>query len=116
MSEFKLRTKDLFIQKCNNEISNLSENRLYYKHLGFTNNAYLTEIKQNYIHTAITRLTMSSDTFMNGRGRWLNIEYNLRLCSLCNVLEDEFHIINVCPRYIHLRKKYIPRNFYQKPS
>ena len=47
MSEFKLRTKDIFIQKCNHdEISNLSENRLY-KHLGFTNNAYLTEIKQN---------------------------------------------------------------------
>ena len=38
---------------------------------------------------------------MNGRGRWLNIEYNLRLCSLCNVLEDEFHIINVYPRYAH---------------
>ena len=77
---------------------------------------YLTEIKQNYIRTAITRLKMSSHTFMNERGRWLNIEYNLRLCSLCHVLEDEFHIINVCPRYTHLREKYIPRNVYQKPS
>ena len=115
LSEFKLRIKDIFIQRCNDEISNLSDNRLY-KHLGLTNNAYLTEIKQNYIRTAITRLKMSSHTFMNERGRWLNIEYNLRLCSLCHVLEDEFHIINVCPRYTHLREKYIPRNVYQKPS
>ena len=115
LSEFKLRIKDIYIQKCNDEISKLSDNRLY-KHLGPSSNAYLTDIKQNYIRVAIAKLKLSSHTFMNERGRWLKINYNLRFCSLCNVLEDEFHIINVCPRYINLREQYIPRNIYHKPS
>ena len=58
LSGLKLGIKAVSIQKCNDKISNLSDNRLY-KHLGLKNNAYLTEIKQKYIPTAITRLNMS---------------------------------------------------------
>ena len=33
------------------------------------------------------------------RGRWLNILSRDRLCTLCNNLIDEFHVICGCPRY-----------------
>ena len=115
MSEFKLRLKDIFIQKCNEEISKLSNNRLY-KHLDYNSALYLTEISQNHIRIAITKLRLSSHALMNERGRWMNVEYNLRLCETCNVIEDEFHIVNECRRYNRLRQKYIPYTVYNKPS
>ena len=29
-------------------------------------------------------------------------------CSLCGVLEDEYHFVFECSMYIELRKKYVP--------
>ncbi len=29
-----------------------------------------------------------------------------RVCTMCNVLEDEKHVVYVCPRYQHLRERY----------
>ena len=46
----------------------------------------------------------------------MNVDYNLRLCETCNILEDEFHIVNVCRRYNGLRKSYIPYAVYNRPS
>ena len=115
ISEFKLRLKDIFNQKCNNEISKLSINRIY-KSLDYDSRNYLVEIRKTHLRIAITKLRLSSHALMNERGRWMNVDYHLRLCESCNVLEDEFHIVNVCSRYITLRKKYIPYKVYNKPS
>ena len=46
----------------------------------------------------MTRLRLSSHKLMIERGRWLNILSKDRLCTLCNKLEDEFHVICECPR------------------
>ena len=114
-SEFKLILKDIFNQKCNNEISKLSINRIY-KSLDYDSRNYLVEIRKTHLRIAITKLRLSSHALMNERGRWMNVDYHLRLCESCNVLEDEFHTVNVCSRYIALRKKYIPYKVYNKPS
>ena len=45
----------------------------------------------------MTRLRLSSHKLMIERGRWLNILPKDRLCTLCNKLEDEFHVICECP-------------------
>ena len=41
------------------------------------------------------------------RGRWLKIVAENRLCAVCHVLEDEFHIICICPRYTDIRNAFI---------
>ena len=40
------------------------------------------------------------------------------LCTLCDykVVENEYHVLLVCPLYIDLRKKYLPSKFYSCPS
>ena len=42
----------------------------------------------------------------------------LRVCTLCDHsdIEDEFHFILNCPFYSDLRKMYIEKYYYQKPS
>ena len=41
-----------------------------------------------------------------------------RVCTLCdhNDIEDEFHFILKCPFYSDIRKMYIKKYYYQKPS
>ena len=43
---------------------------------------------------------------------------NLRLCELCDRgdVEDEFHFILICPRYLDIRRKFIRVKYYQRPS
>ena len=40
----------------------------------------------------------------------------IRKCSLCNVLEDEFHFVLECNMLTELRKKYISRYYWNRPS
>ena len=48
----------------------------------------------------------------------INIVRQLRVCILCdhNDIEDEFHFILKCPFYSDIRKMYIKKYYYQKPS
>ena len=39
-----------------------------------------------------------------------------RKCTDCDVLEDEYHLIFECNRYTELRKKYIPKYYWNRPS
>ena len=43
------------------------------------------------------------------KGRYLDLEINQRVCSMCNLndIEDEFHFILRCPADNDLRKKYL---------
>ena len=40
----------------------------------------------------LTKLRLSSHKLLIERGRWLNILHKDKLCTLCNKLEDEFHV------------------------
>ena len=35
-----------------------------------------------------------------------------RMCTTCNLLEDEYHFVIECQRYNDLRRKYIRPSFY----
>ena len=66
---------------------------------------------------AMMKLRLSSHTLViEERGRWLNILPKDRLCTLCNKLEDAFHVICECPRYEACRKLYIKPYYVRKPS
>ena len=45
---------------------------------------------------AMTKLRLISHKLMIERGRWSNILPKYRLCTLCNKVEDEFHVISEC--------------------
>ena len=52
-------------------------------------------------------------------GRWARPErvaFEHRLCTMCNVLEDEYHFVNICQRYKNLRRKYIKPYYYIRPN
>ena len=50
--------------------------------------------------------------------RWVRINSSSkrRKSTLCNVMEDEYHLVTECRRYTYLRKKYIPKYYSQMPS
>ena len=52
------------------------------------------------------------------KDRYLNLERNQRVCSMCNSndIEDEFHFILQCPAYNDLRKKFLKQRYYNRPS
>ena len=51
-------------------------------------------------------------------GRWRRIPYQDRLCTTCNVLGDEYHLVFECvaDNLVPLRKQYISRYYTQRPS
>ena len=110
VSKFTQRVQDIFWQENNNLITNLSDNRLY-KHLASDNEEigisfYLTEIKDKYLRTAVTKFLLGSHNFMVERGKWILPKMNFldRLCNTCHVVEDEYHIVIECKRFDELRK------------
>ena len=59
---------------------------------------------------ALIRFRLSSHRLRVESGRWHKpqpIPFNERKCTLCNVLEDEFHVVCKCPNYVQLRNNYI---------
>ena len=62
---------------------------------------------------------MSSHRLEIEAGRWVRVNrvpVNERKCTLCSVMEDEYHFVIECQRYTELRKKYIPKYYCQRPS
>lgn len=111
---FKTRLLDSFWQSNNAEIDSLSVHRLY-RHLSYVSNNYLFSLPNNYIRISLTRLRLGSHHLNVERGRWNKIDYADRKCNLCNDIEDEFHFVVCCPKYIDLRKKYLPKQLYLNP-
>ena len=79
---------------------------------------YLLLIKKRKFRNAITKLCLSSHQLNIETGRHRNIERLDRKCKICNLgdLEDEYHFTLVCQAYDDLRKQYVPKFYYDKPS
>lgn len=62
---------------------------------------------------------MSSHRLEIESGRWVkpnSIPVDERKCFVCQVLEDEYHFIIECQLYIELRKLYISKYYWERPS
>lgn len=79
---------------------------------------YTDFIKEKKYRIALTQLRLSSHKLEIERGRYNNTERNERLCKQChmNVIESEYHLILVCPKYRYLRSKYLKRYYCQWPT
>ena len=68
---------------------------------------YLLYVHINSNRKALCRLRLISHRLFIERGRWKSIPRLDRKCTLCNEVEDEYHVMLMCPRFAVLRKKYI---------
>ena len=114
-SIIKSRLIDSFWQSNHSEIELLSKNRLY-RHLTSENIFYLSNLQNNFIRIALTKLRLGSHNLLIERGRWSNIAFENRKCLLCNEIEDEYHFVVVCIKFHELRIKYLPKLLYLRPS
>ena len=79
---------------------------------------YLTKPIDKKFKRLLTKFRLSNHSLNIEIGRHRNvIKYN-RLCTCCNFqdIEDEFHFILKCPLYNDLRKKFLKKYYYNKPS
>jgi len=67
-----------------------------------------------------SRLRMSVHPLRIQTGRYTNDNRprNERYCMVCNLhdIEDEYHFICICPCFSNVRKQYIDKKYYVKPS
>lgn len=116
---FHARLKDLFITEWSQGIG-LSTSLTLYKELKqvFEISPYLLKLKNRKHRNAIAKIRLSSHSLNIETGRHRNIDRSQRKCTLCNLndLEDEYHFILICPVYSELRKAYLQKYFYVKPS
>ena len=63
----------------------------------------------------IAKIRLLSHNIFIETGRYTGIDRKCILCNL-NVLEDEFHFVLQCTMYNDLRKKYIMKYFWSRPS
>ncbi len=118
--QFKQRLIDVFAQSWTASIGNsgtLCTYSLFKSSFGYE--SYLDKLSSTYRY-AFTRLRLSSHELRVETGRYgINrTERNQRYCTFCDVLdlEDEYHFILIYPIYNDLRRKYIKRFYYVRPS
>ena len=69
------------------------------------------------IQDTLARLGTSSHDLKIEKGRHHNIQRELRFCENCNQkeIENEYHFLLICPKYMELRQKYLNKYYYTWP-
>ena len=119
LSIFKQRINDIFIQNWRERLEDSSRANFYTSIAQFQLQPYLENINIGKYMKAICKLRMSSHRLAIESGRWVRpnrIPIAERKFLYCDLLEDEFHFVLECNSYNELRKKYIPRYFWMRPS
>ncbi len=115
--EVKQRLRDQFMQTWNADVSGISRARTY-KHIKtqFCSELYLS-INNRKFMVALAQLRTSAHRLSVETGRWTGVPYASRKCVLCNSdIEDEYHVVLICPHYSDLRKKLLPTYYVRYPS
>ncbi len=117
ITEFEQRLKDQYMQLCMSIIQN-SNRCILYNSLNRDHSMaeYLLNVHIAGNRKALAKLRLSAHKLYVERGRWLSIPREDRICSLCCILEDEYHVIVVCPRYKVIRQLYIKPYYSRRPS
>ena len=80
--------------------------------------SYLKLKLNNAATIGLAHFRCRNHRLMIERGTWIRpiLERSLRVCHVCNILEDEFHFILVCLLYSTLRSHYIRNIFWENPT
>ena len=80
---------------------------------------YLDNVPKTY-RIAFTKLRLSSHPLRIETGRYGNdrINQNQRYCLICGSgdIEDEYHFVCICKPYETIRKHYLKKTYYVRPS
>ena len=119
ISLFKQRLTDTFIQNWQSRLNN-STRAIFYKAIAiFRFQPYLENINILKFNQAFSKLRVASHRLEIEAGRWVRpnrIAVDERKCTFCQTIEDEYHFVIECAMYSQLRKQYIPRYFWNRPS
>ena len=115
---FKQRITDNFIQNWHERLNNSSRANFYVSIADFSFKPYLDVVKVLKFRNALARFRVSSHRLEIEAGRWARPYKPVsdRLCNICNRLEDEYHFVIECTLYHSLRRKYIDRIYWNRPS
>ena len=110
--------KDQYRQEWASTIENSSKSvtyKCFKKDLKFE--SYLLELPHVYKRILI-KFRTSNHKLPIENGRFSKLSRHLRVCENCdtNTLGDEFHFLLECPALNDLRKKYIPKFYWQRPN
>ena len=111
--------KDVFTQQWHARLENSTRARCYLTFATFKYQKYLDNLNIVKYRKSLSRLRLSSHRLEVEVGRWAKpnkIPYEDRKCQVCNVLEEEFHVLLECPLYTDLRKVYIHRYYWRHPN
>ena len=116
IKEFELRMMDIFQQTCFADTTNINRCFMYNAlDRDFTMAKYLNTITIQSNRKAMAQLRLSNYKRMIERGRWKKIVHKDITCLHCQVLDDEYHVVIVCPKDTVLRKQYIKPYYTEKP-
>ena len=120
--QFKQRLIDCFQQKWNADLSKNEVLKPVYLYLkqNISYEPYLNIVNSYKARVCLTKLRISAhnlniEWLRYGRDRKPRSE---RLCYLCNNgdIEDEFHFVLKCSKFQNLRRQFIKKYYYKKPS
>jgi hypothetical protein len=119
LSLFKQRVIDEYLQEWTRDIN---DNRvlIVYKALQttFAFEPYLETIVSRNLRSAITKFRICAHNLRIQTGRYDRVERNLRICQLCNSneVEDEFHFLFKCAKFVQIRENYIKAYYRVRPN
>lgn len=119
INQFKLRLNDIYVSQWLEGLNNSSSLVLFSAmKTTFAMSPYLCLVDNVKHRHALSKLRLSSHRLRIEDGRYRNIPRNERKCELCtsNDIEDEYHFVLICDKYVHLREQYIPRFYFNRPS
>ena len=106
----KQRLIDQYKQQWHTDIENSDRYSTFrtFKH-EHKREQYLTEIKVAKYRKLFTRMRLGITELNNNKVH--TQPDKPRTCPFCNVIEDEEHFLLACPKYNHLRHRYITRHW-----
>ena len=118
LNRFKRRLIDIYLQKWNSDVRDTSSGRVF-QHIKteFCYEPYLDKLNKS-LRMAVTKFRLSSHALHIERGRWnkpKKTPMNERVCTVCGVTENEFHVLIVCPRYTNERRGRLTEALREKP-
>ena len=71
----------------------------------YASNIYESNMTEEH-RSLLSRWRLSCLDLAIETGRYTDTPAELRLCSLCNVVEDENHVLFICSRYTGIRQRF----------
>ena len=117
-SNLSQRLKDCYSQKWIENCQNCSKANnyaLYKTQICFEK--YLDSLPLCY-SLPMLKLRTSNHKLPVEKGRYVNLQHDERLCTLCdmNRLGDEYHFVMECPALQYLRNQYLPQYYTTHPN